>query len=144
MKTIPAKEGMNRFAWDLRYDDPVQTPGAFYVGEPPAGPVVLPGDYQVKLTVNGQSQTAPLHVVIDPREPEAAEGIAASRSRSGLQVRDRISQLHTAINEIRETESQINALAKRFAGNEKVKPALDAAAELQKKMPARSKPRSSR
>ena len=21
---------MNRFAWDLRYDDPVQTPGAFY------------------------------------------------------------------------------------------------------------------
>ena len=27
VKTIPAKAGMNRFAWDLRYDDPVQTPG---------------------------------------------------------------------------------------------------------------------
>ncbi len=132
VKTIPAKAGMNRFAWDLRYDDPVQTPGAFYAGEPPSGPVVLPGDYQVKLTVNGQSQTAPLHVVIDPREPDAAEGIQQAVAL-GLQVRDRISQMHTAINEIRETDSQINALAKRFSGNEKVKPALDAAAELQKK-----------
>src|SRR5437588_770731 len=27
-KTIPANEGMNRFAWDLRYDDPSQIPGA--------------------------------------------------------------------------------------------------------------------
>src|SRR5207247_10068073 len=28
VKTIPANEGMNRFAWDLRYDDPIQIPGA--------------------------------------------------------------------------------------------------------------------
>ncbi len=30
-KTIPANEGMNRFAWDLRYDEPIQIPGAFYL-----------------------------------------------------------------------------------------------------------------
>src|SRR5207237_7692600 len=66
-KTIPAKEGMNRFAWDLRYNDPIQIPGAFYSGTGPKGPLVLPGDYQVKVTVAGKSQTAPLHVVIDPR-----------------------------------------------------------------------------
>ncbi|MGI8431643.1 MAG: glycosyl hydrolase, partial [Chthoniobacterales bacterium] len=134
-KTIPAKAGLNRFAWDLRYDDPVQTPGAFYIGEPPAGPVVLPGDYQVKLTVNGQSQTAPLHVVIDPREKDAGPGIQQAVAL-GLQVRDRISQLHQAINEIRETKTQIGALKKRFAENERVKPALAAAAELEKKADA--------
>jgi hypothetical protein len=66
-KTIPANEGMNRFAWDLRYDDPVQIPGAFYSGSGPKGPLALPGDYQVKLTVAGKSQTAPLHLTIDPR-----------------------------------------------------------------------------
>src|SRR4029078_7127301 len=38
-KTIPAKEGMNRFAWNLRYNDPVQTPGTFYSGEGPVGPL---------------------------------------------------------------------------------------------------------
>ena len=75
-KTIPAKEGMNRFAWDLRYDDPVQTPGAFYSGNGPRGPLALPGDYQVKLTANGKSQTAPLHVVIDPRTKDHEGGSA--------------------------------------------------------------------
>jgi hypothetical protein len=37
---IPAKAGMNRLVWDLRYDDPVQIPGAFYEGEAPRGPIV--------------------------------------------------------------------------------------------------------
>src|SRR5262245_2295610 len=67
VKTIPAKEGMNRFAWDLRYDDPIQITGAFYSSTGPKGPLALPGNYQVKLTVGGKSQTAPLHLVIDPR-----------------------------------------------------------------------------
>src|SRR5205085_9874345 len=67
VETIPANEGMNRFAWDLRYNDPVQTPGAFYSGTGPKGPLALPGDYQFTMTVAGKSQTAPLNVVIDPR-----------------------------------------------------------------------------
>ncbi len=45
----------------------MQIPGAFYAGEPPRGPLVIPGTYQVKLTVKGKSQTAPLEVTIDPR-----------------------------------------------------------------------------
>src|SRR5437660_7876400 len=67
VKTIPANEGMNRFAWDLRYNDPIQTPGAFYGGTGPKGPLALPGDYQVKFTAAGKSETASLKVVIDPR-----------------------------------------------------------------------------
>ena len=64
---LPADAGMNRFAWDFRYDPPAQIPGAFYVGEPPRGPLVIPGTYQVKLTVKGKTQTAPLEVKLDPR-----------------------------------------------------------------------------
>ena len=59
---LPADAGMNRFAWDFRSDSPVQIPGAFYAGDPPRGPLVVPGTYQVKLTVKGKSQTAPLNV----------------------------------------------------------------------------------
>ena len=64
---LPADAGMNRFPWDFRYDAPAQIPGAFYVGDPPRGPLVMPGSYQVKLTVKGKTQTAPLEVKIDPR-----------------------------------------------------------------------------
>ena len=114
---------------------PVQTPGAFYSGDGPRGPLALPGDYQVKLTVAGKSQTAPL---------ASRDRSADERTRSGMrksfelamQVNERISQLHTAINEIRETKSQLQALRKRFGGNERLKPALTAADEMEKKMSA--------
>ena len=57
---LPANAGMNRFAWDFRYDPPVQIPGSVLRGDPPRGPLVNPGKYQVKLTVKGKTQTEPL------------------------------------------------------------------------------------
>src|SRR5207247_9706208 len=67
VKTIPANEGMNRFAWDLRYDDPIQIRGAFYSSTGTKAPLALPGDEQVKLTVGGESLSAMLQLVIEPR-----------------------------------------------------------------------------
>jgi len=132
-KTIPANEGMNRFAWDLRYDDPVQIPGAFYSGTGPKGPLALPGDYQVRLTVGGKSQTAPLHLVIDPRTKGAEDALQKQFTLS-VQVNERISQLHQAVNEIRDLKSQIKNLHTRFGNDERLKPALDAADGLDHKM----------
>jgi photosystem II stability/assembly factor-like uncharacterized protein len=134
-KTIPAKEGMNRFAWDLRYDHPVLTPGAFYSGSGPRGTLALPGDYQVKLTASGKSQTVPLHLAIDPRIKGSEVGMRKAFDLS-MHVNERFSQLHQAVNEIRETKSQIEALHKRFADNERLKPALAAADDMETKMSA--------
>ena len=36
--TIPASAGMNRYAWNLRWEPPVKIPGAFYSGHRPARP----------------------------------------------------------------------------------------------------------
>jgi hypothetical protein len=132
-KTIPANEGMNRFAWDLRYNDPVQIPGAFYTGDAPKGPLALPGDYQVKLTAGGKSQTAPLHLAIDPRT-KGAEPALQKQFTLSMQVNDRISQLHQAVNEIRDLKSQIQTLHKRFGDDQRLKQALDAADQLDHKM----------
>src|SRR5438132_398251 len=96
-KTIPANEGMNRFAWDLRYDHPIQIPGAFYSGVGPRGPLAPPGDYQAKLTVGSKSQTAPLHLAIDPRTKGQEAGLQKQFSLT-MQMNDRISQLHQAVN----------------------------------------------
>ena len=133
VKTIPSKEGMNRFAWDLRYNDPVQIPGAFYSGNGPKGPLALPGDYQVKLTVAGKSQTAPLKVVIDPRS-KGSEAALQKQFALSSQVNDRISQLHQAVNEIRDIKAQIKTLHFRFGDDSKFKSALAAADDLDKKM----------
>ena len=126
---------MNRYAWDLRHEEPVQIPGAFYSGDGPEGPLALPGDYQVKLTVAGKSQTAPLHLAIDPRT-KGAEADVQKQFELAMRVRDRITQMHQAVNEIRNVKGQIESLRKRFADDEKLKPALAAADELNKKMAA--------
>jgi photosystem II stability/assembly factor-like uncharacterized protein len=133
--TIPAKEGMNRYAWDLRYNDPVQIPGAFYSGNGPKGPLASPGDYQIKLTVAGKSQTAPLHLVIDPRT-KGAEPALQKQFSLAVQVNDRISHLHQAVNEIRDLKSQIKTLHARFGDQQQTKPALDAADDLDHKISA--------
>jgi hypothetical protein len=133
VKTIPANEGMNRFAWDLRYDDPIQIPGAFYSSTGPKGALALPGDYQVKLTIGGKSQTAPLHLVIDPRTRGDEAGLQKQFTLA-MQVNDRISQLHQAVNEIRDLRLQIQNLHKRFGDDQRLKSALAAADDLDHKM----------
>jgi len=66
-------------------------------------------------------------------------GIATLQITGGQSVNfaipsERISQLHTAINEIRGTRAQIQELRKRFGTNERVQPALAEADEMEKKM----------
>ncbi len=115
---LPANAGMNRFAWDLRYDPPVQIPGAFYVGDPPRGPLVIPGTYQVKLTVNGATQTAPLVVELDPRiVNEVTQADMEKQLELAQKVQLDIDQLHRAVNQIRSLRSNLQMLQK-WAGSE--------------------------
>ena len=80
---LSAKAGMQRFVWDLHYAPPEGFPrsypiSAIYRNTPtvPMGPTVLPGQYSVKLTVNGKSYTEPLTVKMDPRVTTPPEAIA--------------------------------------------------------------------
>ena len=64
--------GMHRWVWDLRGTPPPRPEGAGPgggMGGPMGrgGPLVLPGRYTVKLTVNGKVLTQPLVVRPDPR-----------------------------------------------------------------------------
>ncbi len=67
---LTAKVGHNRFLWDLRYDGP-RSGSAEEDAElgPATGPLVVPGDYTVNLTVDGHTETQPVHVEQDPRSP---------------------------------------------------------------------------
>ena len=114
-RTIPANAGMNRFVWNLRYDDPVQIPDAFYAGEAPRGPVVMPGNYTVKLTVNGKSQTAPLEVVLDPRVKNAP-GLAQKFALS-MQIYQDQDALHRAVNDIRDARALVASAHKTHASD---------------------------
>ena len=114
--TLPAVKGMNRFVWDLRYDDPAQIPGAFYAGVPPRGPVVLPGAYTLRLGYAGQTRTAPLVIAADPRDRGPALAGLRQKFDLAMEVYRDQDALHRAVNEIRAVRTGVTALSARATG----------------------------
>jgi photosystem II stability/assembly factor-like uncharacterized protein len=115
VNTLPTAAGMNRFVWDLRYDDPVQIPGAFYQGLPPRGPIAPPGQYALKLTYDGQTHTAPLALQVDPRVKGSLEGVQ-QKFALATQVYHDQDALHRAVNDIRTFKGEVAAALKDSAG----------------------------
>ena len=132
--TIPAEAGMNRFPWDLRHETPVKIPGAFYSGNGPLGPLAVPGAYQVKITAGSFTQTVPLELRADPRAKPVTQADFQKQFELASQVAERNTELHTAVNQIRELRAQLETL-KTWAGDgAQSKPVVAAADDLEKKM----------
>jgi photosystem II stability/assembly factor-like uncharacterized protein len=132
--TIPAAAGMNRYAWNMRWEPPVKIPGAFYSGNGPQGPLALPGTYTVKLTVGSRTVSQPLEIVIDPRVKNMSAADLEKQFALLMQVRDANAELHRAVNEIRELRGQIRQLHARFDADQKMKSLLEQADQLDNKM----------
>ncbi len=78
---LPATEGGHRFVWDM-HTAPLNVPPSFPIAAiykntapSPTSPWVIPGNYTVKLTVNGKAYTQPLVVKMDPRIHMSAAGL---------------------------------------------------------------------
>ena len=133
LRALSSEAGLNRFVWDLQYEESSRVPHSPLWGGNTDGPVALPGNYQVKLTVQGKSYTAPLEIKPDPRV-KAAQADLEKQFDLRLKIRDRVTQAHDTINEIRDIRAQINALNKRLEGQPQAKTVAEAGKQLDKKM----------
>jgi photosystem II stability/assembly factor-like uncharacterized protein len=91
--SLPAKPGMNRFVWDLRY--PGGASGGDGEGGGPgspvgAGPFAAPGTYRARLTAGGVTKTESFAVKIDPRVAKDGVTVAdlVEQTKFALKVRD--------------------------------------------------------
>jgi len=134
LEVIPAEAGMNRFPWDLRYDAPVKIPDAFYAGIGPQGPLAVPGTYQVKLTVGGQSQTQPLELRPDPRAKDVTAADLQKEFDLSMKIHDANNRLHLAVNQIRELRGELDTLRKWAGDSPQAQPVVAAAKQLDQKM----------
>jgi hypothetical protein len=119
----------------MHFESPTRVPGAVGWGGRPEGPLVVPGTYEIKLTVAGKSETAKLEITKDPRV-SASQADLEKQEELALRIRDRVTAGHEAVNQIRSVRSQIEALKKRLSADASAKPVLDAADALTKKMNA--------
>jgi len=130
---VPTEVGLNRFVWDTRYPDAVRFPGMILWAGETRGPKLAPGSYQVKLTADGKSYTQSFEIKSDPRLTTSPADYA-KQVELGLKIRDKLTETHNAIIQIRDVRKQVEDLLKRVAGQPNFKVVNDAGTALNKKL----------
>jgi len=136
-KQIKPGAGLNRFVWDLRYDEAHRVPG-YYLWEyenGARGPVAVPGHYQVRLIVGQQSQTAAFDLKLDPRV-NVSQADLEQQFDLLLGTRDELSRVYDAVNQIQDVRSQLAGLKRRLPENAGAKTIVGKADDLEKKLVA--------
>jgi hypothetical protein len=122
--SLPASRGLHRWIWDLHYPDPDTTTRGYPISavphatpREPQGPLALPGNYLIRLTVDGHATEAALSVKPDPRvaspagtlekQFELASSLASSLSESSrtlMAARSEHEQLQGPVNKLPKDE----------------------------------------
>jgi photosystem II stability/assembly factor-like uncharacterized protein len=130
----PGQPGINRVKWDMRYESPrvvalrTVAPDNPHIWDEPrfrgadsrpithwgtkpaeVGPVVAPGNYTVRLKVDGQTYTQPLTVLRDPHSPGSDADIQQS-VQTLLRITGLISEVSDSINRIEWLRKQMEVL----------------------------------
>jgi uncharacterized protein (DUF305 family)/photosystem II stability/assembly factor-like uncharacterized protein len=111
---LPASAGLNRFVWDLRHERPTAVPGLYVFGAV-VGRRVVPGTYQVRLTVNGKSQTRSFRVLADPRV-EASRQDFIAQDELARRISEDLSAIHGGVNRLRAVRDQLEQFLGRLSG----------------------------
>lgn len=107
-QTIPAKKGLNRFAWDFRAETLPAVQGVFVYGNY-RGHRVAPGTYRARLTQGGQSSEVSFEIVSDPRLDISTEDWRTQQEMME-RVEAHIADIHQAVNNMRKLKQQLTAL----------------------------------
>src|SRR6185295_18426432 len=126
--TVAGHPGLNRVWWDLRYDNgstiTMQTPplyepwaparrnyAAYGTRIPPAGPIVPPGKYTIRVKAGAAEQTTTLTVLPDPKSPGTQQSIEAqvAFTRDVLSEIDEVAKMGNALESMRKQSQDLMA-----------------------------------
>lgn len=132
---VPTEIGMNRFVWNMRYEDAVKVPGDATTERLLEGPLAAPGRHSVKLTAEGQSFVETFQILADPRV-SASQADLDSQLAFLLKIKDKQSETHLAINRLRSIRNQITEWKLRTRGLESEQTISTASEKLLKSLAA--------
>ena len=138
---LEAHKGMNGAYWDLFYDEPTDVklrttpPENPYIWDEPryqgkdyrtivhwgidehtGTPIAAPGDYQVRITVDGKSWTQPFEVMKDPKI-KASDAVLQDSTAMQVQIADALSETSNMVNTMEEWREQIEDQLKTHVSN---------------------------
>ena len=127
----PPEQGVNEVIWDWRHDAPYEREGGggpgggggggFFGGGAPRGPIVLPGTYTVSMEAGGETFSAEVEVVAEPRRPMTASDRRARQ--------EALMSLHAMAGPIYDAGQAADALEEQLSAAETLIEAADEAPE---------------
>jgi hypothetical protein len=141
----PSNAGINRFIWDMRYSGTRRLASAVRPepGAPPRarfftrGPLVLPGEYKVAVTVDGKTQATTVTIESDPNL-HIPESKFRAIAQAALQERNQFDALNVMIERLHSMKQQLEhfrqAAQREPALEQKYAPLLSQAKSLEKKI----------
>jgi photosystem II stability/assembly factor-like uncharacterized protein len=155
LPNLTGKPGLNRTSWDLRYDPPtlvalrttppenphiweeprfqgqeVRTITHWGLAQAEVGPFAAPGQYTVRMTVDGESYTQPLTILRTP-DSHADDAALQSSVRLQLKVREDITQVSNMTNQLEWMRKQLEDESKSSSGKQDL---LNLIANINKKL----------
>jgi hypothetical protein len=105
--TAPMVAGLQRFTWDQQYQPVVTFTGMVLWGATTNGPTALPGDYQARLTVDGQVQTQSFAIEKNPRR-SVSDADLEEQFALASRIRDKVNEANNAIIQLRHIKQQLD------------------------------------
>jgi photosystem II stability/assembly factor-like uncharacterized protein len=130
---VPHFAGLNSFVWDERYAGALPIPHEPLWDGSVAGPQAVPGHYQVRLTVDGVSQTQPLEIQPDPRGITTPDGLKRQFELHSA-INAEVTVVHRAILDIVSARGRIDAARKAAKGKPDAAKVMAAADALEAKL----------
>ena len=159
-KSASAHAGLNRKAWDLRYDPPqlvklrTRAPDNPYIWDEPrfrhaesrpithwglqpaeVGPMATPGEYTVRLTVAGKSYTEPIQILRTPETAGSDQDLDAS-VKLQLRIRSDVNSASEMVNRLEWMRKQLEDVSRMLRSDPAKANELKAEASLEAKMEA--------
>jgi hypothetical protein len=142
---IPKNAGLNRFVWDLHYDPPPTLQYSYYgntvdyveytisghaiAGDTPReqtqGPLAVPGEYQVVLTVGDQKLAQPLLLTLDPRL-HVSQSDLDQQFATALKIEAGLKSSYRVFGELTALSKEITERKKNLESNAQAKEAAEA------------------
>ncbi|MFZ0481452.1 MAG: hypothetical protein WAL71_20095 [Terriglobales bacterium] len=132
---IKPEDGLNRFVWDLHYDNAHRVSGYYLweYGDGARGPLAVPGNYQVRLTADGKRETAAFELKIDPRVT-VSQADLEKQFKMEMDLEEQLNSVYDAVNQIQDVREQLEGLTKRLAPGDSSKALMDGVKALDAKL----------
>jgi len=130
---LHARQGTNRFVWDLRYPAATRIKNMVIDEGHTRGPIAPPGEYRVRLVAGRDTLTQPLTVVPDPRL-KVSDADYRAQFTLAMKSTQRISEIAETTTRIEDLQRQLDERVKQTSGQAFADRVKDAAKPVREKL----------